>query len=115
MNSRWRFVIPSVIAVFVLGAVLALGLAREQTPAKEDEASDQWEYLIVAGGNSNLSTLGNEQYPSGRKQPDTSFGREFFPLERNFDKLGAKGWELTAVHETRSDPSPIYFFKRRKK
>jgi hypothetical protein len=47
-----------------------------------------------------------------RKQPDGSFSREFFPLERNFDKLGAKGWELVSVHGSPNDP--VYFFKRLK-
>ena len=46
-----------------------------------------------------------------RKQPDTSF-REYFPLERNFDKLGAKGWELVSVYGQQNDP--VYFFKRLK-
>jgi hypothetical protein len=47
-----------------------------------------------------------------RKQPDGSFSREFFPLERNFDKLGAKGWELVSVHGSVNEP--VYFFKRLK-
>ena len=72
----------------------------------------QWEYLIVSGGSANLSTSGNENYPSMRKQTDGSFGREFFPLERNFDKLGAKGWELVSVHGSPNEP--VYFFKRLK-
>ena len=47
-----------------------------------------------------------------RKQQDGSFAREFFPLERNFDKLGAKGWELVSIHGSQNDP--VYFFKRPK-
>jgi hypothetical protein len=33
-------------------------------------------------------------------------------LERNFDKLGAKGWELVAVSGMPNDP--IFYFKRPK-
>jgi hypothetical protein len=113
MNSRFRFLILSLIPACVFCNFLVLGVNRNQAKNIEDEAPEQWEYLIVAGGTSNLSTSGNDQYPSGRKQPDGSFAREFFPLERNFDKLGAKGWELASVLETRGEP--LYYFKRRKK
>lgn len=78
----------------------------------KDAPDTQWEYLVVAGGNSNFSTAGNDQYPGMRKQPDTSFARELFPLERNFDKLGAKGWQLVAVHGGPGEP--FYYFKRLK-
>jgi hypothetical protein len=47
-----------------------------------------------------------------RKQPDSTFGREAFPLERNMDKLGAKGWELVSVYGQPNDP--VYYFKRLK-
>src|SRR5215468_1917067 len=79
---------------------------------RKSETEPQWEYLVVSGGSANLSTSGNENYPSMRKQPDGSFGREYYPLERNFDKLGAKGWELVSVHGSPNDP--VYFFKRPK-
>ncbi len=103
--------IPVSLALFV--AFAAYGHRKENADDRTGEAETQWEYLIVSGGSSvNLSTSGNENYPSMRKQPDGSFGREFFPLERNFDKLGAKGWELVSVHGSPNDP--VYFFKRRK-
>jgi hypothetical protein len=98
------------IGLLTFGIVLHASGQRAKDPDREA----QWEYLVVAGGNANLSTAtaGNESYPGMRKQPDTSFGREFFPLERNLDKLGAKGWELVDVHGTPNEP--VYFLKRLK-
>ena len=46
-----------------------------------------------------------------RKEPG-AFSRESFPLEKNLDKLGAKGWELVAVGGSSGDP--IFYLKRRK-
>jgi hypothetical protein len=85
---------------------------RETSGDRKSGTETQWEYLVVSGGSVNLSTSGNESYPSMRKQPDGSFNREYFPLERNFDKLGAKGWELVSVYGPQNDP--VYFFKRPK-
>ncbi len=84
-------------------------LAREGAKAETAAALDQWEYLIVAGGNANLSA-DNERYPRLRKQPDGPFSRESFPLERNLDKLGAEGWELVAVMGSVQDPT--FYLKR---
>ena len=108
--------------IFVFAAVLILSLAYvwtvsgqrprgERDSTKETLAEDQWEYLIVTGGNQNLSSLSGEQFSGMRKQPDNSF-REASVLERNMDKLGAKGWQLVAVHGTPNDP--LYYFKRPK-
>ena len=103
--------------VAALSASLALFLAfavygqrKETRDVPEGGAETQWEYLVVSGGSANLSTAGNENYPSMRKQPDNSFARENFPLERNFDKLGGKGWELVSVNGPANDP--VYYFKR---
>jgi len=85
---------------------------KETSEARNSAAETQWEYLVVSGGSANLSTSGNENYPSMRKERDGSFNREYFPLERNFDKLGAKGWELISVYGSPNDP--VYFFKRPK-
>lgn len=93
-------------------AFAAYGQRKETADDRTIGAETQWEYLIVSGGSANLSTSGNENYPNMRKQPDGAFAREFFPLERNFDKLGAKGWELVSVHGASNDP--VYFFKRAK-
>lgn len=99
--------ILAALALFIVYA--AYGQRKD---SRDGGAETQWEYLVVAGGSANLSTAGNENYPSMRKQPDTSFAREYFPLERNFDKLGAKGWELVSVYGPPNDP--VYFFKRPK-
>jgi hypothetical protein len=107
MNWKSRISMISAALLIAGVAIVATGQRRES----RDSAVDvQWEYLVVAGGSANLSTAGNENYPGMRKQPDNSFPRENFPLERNFDKLGAKGWELVAVYGP--PPDPVYFFKR---
>ena len=46
------------------------------------------------------------------RKADGAFSRELYPLEKNLDKLGGKGWELVTV--TGSPADPIYYFKRRK-
>lgn len=74
----------------------------------QDAAGGGWEYLVVQGGTVNLSGMDGG---SMRKEPG-AFNRESFPLERNLDKLGAKGWELVTV--TGSPADPIYYLKRRK-
>ena len=108
------------ISLVVVAVSLSLFVAFAAYGHRKEAAADdrtggtepQWEYLVVSGGSVNLSTSGNENYPNMRKQPDGSFSREYFPLERNLDKLGAKGWELVNVHGSLNDP--IYFFKRPK-
>jgi len=60
----------------------------------------------------NLSSMSGDQFSGMRKQPDGSFGREAFVLERNLDKLGAKGWELVAVAGSSADPT--FYLKRKK-
>jgi hypothetical protein len=112
MKSRTRIsltVVAVSLALFV--AFAAYGRRNEAADDRTDSNEPQWEYLVVSGGSTNLSTSGNENYPNMRKQQDVPF-REYFPLERNFDKLGAKGWELVSVHGSQNDP--IYFFKRPK-
>jgi len=103
------------VSLTLIMAFAVYGARRKTTDDPDDPkggAETQWEYLVVSGGSVNLSTSGNENYPSMRKQPDGSFSREYFPLERNLDKLGAKGWQLVSVHGTPNDP--VYFFKRPK-
>jgi hypothetical protein len=46
-----------------------------------------------------------------RKEPGP-FRSELYPLEKNLDKLGAKGWELVQVTGNPSDP--VFYMKRRK-
>jgi hypothetical protein len=104
------------LAVISVSLVLLIAFAvygqHEASDNRKSGIETQWEYLVVSGGSANLSTSGNENYPSMRKQTDGSFSREYFPLERNFDKLGAKGWELVSVYGPQNDP--VYFFKRPK-
>ena len=88
------------------------GQRKDDRDSKTSGNDTQWEYLVVSGGSVNLSTAGNENYPNMRKQHEGSFNREYFPLERNFDKLGAKGWELVSVYGAPNDP--VYFFKKLK-
>jgi hypothetical protein len=103
----------TIIILLVCLIAFASGVSGQRSHDDKDAPADtQWEYLIVAGGNVNLSTAGNENYPNMRKQPDSAFGREAFPLERNMDKLGAKGWELVSVYGQPNDP--VYYFKRLK-
>lgn len=84
----------------------------DKSPAKDASADEQWEYLVVSGGNLNTSSVSGEQFSGMRKQSDGAFSREAFVLERSMDKLGARGWELISVHGTQSDP--VYYFKRPK-
>lgn len=112
MKTVMRISLAAVSISLVLFIAFAVYGQRETSDDRKSGTETQWEYLVVSGGSVNLSTSGNENYPSMRKQPDGSFNREYFPLERNFDKLGAKGWELVSVYGPQSDP--VYFFKRPK-
>ena len=105
--------LSAVFAFAVLGQRSRSGVerdpVRDATTDAATTADGQWEYLVVAGGNVNFSTSGND--PSFRKQTD-AFRSEAYPLERNLDKLGAKGWELVAVHGTPMEP--VFYLKRPK-
>jgi hypothetical protein len=83
---------------------------QEAEKVGDNIASEQWEYLAVAGpSTTNLTPTGN---PRMRKEPNVPFGREAFVLEQHLDKLGANGWELVAVAGPPTDPA--YYFKRKK-
>src|SRR5262245_55670298 len=104
----------TVVALF-LAVFVAIATNSHFSKAADDRkrgTEPQWEYLIVSGGSANLTTSGNDNYLTMRKQPDGSFRREFFPLVRNLDKSGATGWELVSVHGSQNDP--VYVFKRLK-
>lgn len=89
-----------------------LGRDSSRDSSGNPAPDNQWEYLIVSGGNANITSMSSDQFSTMRKQPDNSFGREAFVLERNLDKLGAKGWELVSVQGNPNDP--VYYLKRSK-
>jgi hypothetical protein len=124
MNSRISTLVGAILMAFVVavaantfgekpgGSYIAKANDAEDAKAKaEDETvvREQWEYLVVAGGNTNLSPSGSS---SMRKEPKVQAFRENFVLGQNMDKLGAQGWELISV--TGSSADPVYYFKRRK-
>jgi len=92
-----------------LGIVLATTAVAQRHNSDERPAGEQWEYLVVSGGNVNFSSSSSS---SMRKESTGSFSREAFPLESNLDKLGAKGWELITIAGPAIDPT--YVFKRRR-
>lgn len=108
-----RMLSISALIVLLIFATAFITHTFGQTANPEDTGrsatGEQWEYLIVGGGTTNLSASTSS---SMRKEPNSSFHREAFPLESNMDKLGAKGWELVSVSGNPADPT--YFFKRRK-
>ena len=116
-----------IITVLLLSAAFAFAVfgQRSRSGSERDASREsgresgsnsapdnQWEYLIVSGGNANITSMSSDQFSTMRKQPDGSFGREAFVLERNLDKLGAKGWELVSVQGNPNDP--VYYLKRSK-
>ena len=112
-----------IITVLLLSAVFAFAVfgqrsrsGNERDVSRESSSNsapdNQWEYLVVSGGNANITSMSSDQFSTMRKQPDGSFGREAFVLERNLDKLGAKGWELVSVQGNPNDP--VYYLKRSK-
>ncbi len=104
----WMFI---TIVLIGLAALTAGAIAQRNSKSDAPEVADQWEYLIVSGGSTNLAS-GN----LARKQPDGSFAQEAIALQANFDKLGAKGWELVSVSGDPVNPkAPVYYFKRLKR
>lgn len=98
-----------IVLILVTALVIANALGNRAVTADSESSGDQYEYLVVAGGQTNLTATSNT---SLRKETTGSFSRELFPLEQNLDKLGAKGWELVTVLGNPADP--VYYFKRRK-
>ena len=96
------------ILLMSAAALVTYTFTRAQAGGPQSSDHDNWEYLVVAGGNVNLSPSGSGTM---RKEPG-AFSREWFPVEQNLDKLGAKGWELVQVGGSSADP--IFYFKRRK-
>lgn len=110
MSKRsWLFMTFVALAVALAVGFTVSGQGSNNDKEKEKVAVDQWEYLIVTGGNVNLTGIGSEM--GKRKQPDNSF-REASVVQRNLDKLGQQGWELVAVYGLPTEP--IYYLKRPK-
>lgn len=101
----------SIISILVLAAGVAVifcSFGQPRASASGGAQGEQWQYLVVAGGNVNLNPSDSATL---RKMPGV-FNRENFPLQQNMDKLGAKGWELVSVSAGPADPT--FYFKRRK-
>src|SRR5436305_577675 len=107
--KRITFVLLVLILLAVGFAVLKTARAQRTDSENDTGSREQWEYLVVAGPQSNLTPSGN---PSLRKEPGGGFSREDFVVEQQMDKLGAKGWELVSVAGLPS--GPVYYFKRHK-
>jgi hypothetical protein len=100
----------AVLFLAIVSVAVMKTTGQEGVKVSDTAASEQWEYLAVAGpSTTNLTATGN---PRMRKEPTVPFGREAFVLEQHLDKLGANGWELVAVAGPPTDPA--YYFKRRK-
>jgi hypothetical protein len=107
---RRTSLIAAVLFLAVVSVAVMKTTGQEGAKVSDTAASEQWEYLAVAGpSTTNLTPTGN---PRMRKEPTVPFGREAFVLEQHLDKLGANGWELVAVAGPPTDPA--YYFKRRK-
>ncbi len=97
-----------VVLALLLSLAAVFTVSGQSSREKEKDANTQWEYMVVAGGNVNLSGVSD----LSRKQPDNAFAGEASVLQRNLDKLGQKGWELVTVHGTPAQP--VYYLKRPK-
>lgn len=114
-RSKRRNVMRRMKLILVASVAIALVLFAgsrftfgDRAKADVEDSAGGWEYLIVAGGTVNLS---GSDGGTMRKEPG-SFTREAYPLERNLDKLGAKGWELVTVTGPPADPT--FYLKRKK-
>ncbi|MEK6324483.1 MAG: hypothetical protein AABN33_22815 [Acidobacteriota bacterium] len=105
-RTIWISIATALIASIV--AVEARSGFSDRSRADDEQSTGGWEYLVVQGGTTNLMPSDS----GSMRKADGAFSREYFPLEKNLDKLGAKGWELVTVSEFRGDP--IYYLKRRK-
>ena len=103
------FLLPSVLILLASAFLVVRTTGQETRPVSERVATEQWEYLAVAGPITGVTPADNSRQ---RKEPNAQFNREAFALEQHLDKLGADGWELVAVAGPPTDPA--YYFKRRK-
>jgi hypothetical protein len=108
MSRKLWIPIVSGMILLILAIDAGSGLIERGSANQEQGAGGGWEYLIVQGGTVNLS---GSDGGTMRKEPG-AFSRESYPLEKNLDKLGAKGWELVQVMGNPADP--VFYLKRRK-
>jgi hypothetical protein len=103
-------ILGACLMIATLGGAAAVGRAdADRAEAAQDRPTRaQWEYLVVAGGTTNLEPSGS----STMRKAGTGSFREAFVVETNLDKLGAAGWELVGVGGSPSDP--VYYLKRLK-
>lgn len=107
-----KFQLLTVGIVMMLSLLVAWRVSGQSSDGAKDSAKTpvtQWEYMVVAGGNVNLTGVSDL---SQRKQPENAFAGEASVLQRNLDKLGQRGWELVTVHGTPTQP--VYYLKRPK-
>lgn len=110
MTNKPTALIAIALSLAVLSIAVVKTAGQEDANRGEKAATEQWEYLAVAGpSTANFSATNT---PRMRKEPSVPFAREAFVLEQHLDKLGANGWELVAVAGPPTDPA--YYFKRRK-
>src|SRR6266849_1360873 len=102
MKRTLSISLAAIVSASVI-AFAAYSIHVERARANEDESTGGWEYLVVQGGTVNLSAGDG----GSKRKADGAFSRESYPLEKNLDKLGAKGWELVTV--TGSPVDPIYY------
>ena len=106
-----RTILLSVIILVLLLATVAL--ARQRSSSAKESSKEihkiEFEYLVLAGGRGNLA--GSDNNSAMSKIPGGAF-RDNYPLEKNLDKLGSEGWELTAVLLNQNEP--VYYLKREK-
>ena len=107
MKRAMLITISAVLLASII-VVEASSLFNDRIKADDEQSVGGWEYLVVQGGTTNLTPSDS----GSMRKADGAFSRESFPLEKNMDKLGAKGWELVTVSGSPADP--IFYFKRRK-
>lgn len=108
MSKKSKLAVVSAVVALLLSLAAVFTVSGQSSREKEKDANTQWEYMVVSGGNVNLTSVSD----LSRKQPDNAFAGEASVLQRNLDKLGQKGWELVTVHGLPNQP--VYYLKRPK-
>ena len=110
MSKKFQLLTLIVLVTLLLAfAFVVYGQSSRDEKELAKVSVTQWEYMVVAGGNVNLTGVSDL---SQRKQPENAFAGEASVLQRNLDKLGQRGWELVTVHGTPTQP--VFYLKRPK-